>query len=256
MSAGKEHTPARWRRDLLLSLLALALLLLWEWSRLDLTVSRLYGDASGFRWREAWLTAGLGHQGGRLVAWVIFAIWISDAIRPWIASCSPQAPACAQRRYWQAVTLLCLTVVPTLKKFSDTSCPWDLAEFGGTAAYVPHWLLGVVDGGAGRCFPSGHAIAAFAFFSLYFLWRPHRPAVARACLATVLLLGTLFGWAQLARGAHYVSHTLWSAWICWAICALAAAWKEVRSQPAAGTAAAEVAKVAEVSKEPAPSLGP
>ena len=42
--------------------------------------------------------------------------------------------------------------------------------------------------------------------------------------------GLLFGWARLARGAHFPSHTMWSAWLCWTIGALAAKRLE-RNQP-------------------------
>ena len=42
----------------------------------------------------------------------------------------------------------------------------ELAEFGGVAQHVSHWSLGVLDGGPGHCFPSGHASSAFAFFAL------------------------------------------------------------------------------------------
>ena len=31
------------------------------------------------------------------------------------------------------------------------------------------------------------------------------------------VLGTLFGGVQVARGAHFVSHVLWSAWMAWGI---------------------------------------
>ena len=41
-------------------------------------------------------------------------------------------------------------------------------------------------------------------------------------LAGVCVTGLLFGWAQLARGAHFASHTLWSAWLCWAVCVASA----------------------------------
>jgi membrane-associated PAP2 superfamily phosphatase len=136
-----------------------------------------------------------------------------DLWRPWIAG-----PSRAQRRHWFLATLLGLLAVPGLKRISSTSCPWDLAEFGGSVPYVPHWLLSVSDGGPGHCFPSGHAVAAFAFLSLWFLLRDSRPRLARGCLAAVLVVGSLFGLAQLARGAHFPSHTLWSAWCCWAVC--------------------------------------
>jgi membrane-associated PAP2 superfamily phosphatase len=119
----------------------------------------------------------------------------------------------------------CALLVPLLKRFSLTSCPWDLAEFGGVAAYVPHGLLGVADGGPGHCFPSGHAASAFVFLGAWFLWREHSRRVARRWLAGTLVAGVLFGAAQLARGAHYPSHTLWTAWICLALLAAFAAWR-------------------------------
>jgi hypothetical protein len=90
------------------------------------------------------------------------------------------------------------------------------------------------DGGPGHCFPSGHAVAAFAFLPLYFQWRSERPRVAVALLAWVLGLGLLFGWAQLARGAHFPSHTLWSAWLCWVIGAAGARVLENPSTQPAG----------------------
>lgn len=36
-------------------------------------------------------------------------------------------------------------------------------------------------------------------------------------------LGALFGGAQVLRGAHFVSHVLWSGWICWALAAASSA---------------------------------
>lgn len=84
---------------------------------------------------------------------------------------------------------------------------------------MSHWQWGLADGGPGHCFPAGHAVAAYAFLGMYFLWRGHDVSRARAWLLAVLAVGALFGFGQLVRGAHYPSHTLWSAWICWVICA-------------------------------------
>ena len=60
---------------------------------------------------------------------------------------------------------------------------------------------------------SGAPLAANPLYSFYY---------PPAWLALVLATGFAFGTAQLLRGAHYPSHTLWSAWLCWAICAAAA----------------------------------
>jgi membrane-associated PAP2 superfamily phosphatase len=126
-------------------------------------------------------------------------------------------PTRAERIAATVAVLASLTLVPALKRVSATSCPWDLAVFGGVARVVSHWRVGVVDGGPGHCFPSGHAVAAFQFFAFALLWRGRRPALASAWLAVTLLAGSAFGVAQIVRGAHLVSHTLWSAWLCGAI---------------------------------------
>lgn len=206
--SGRPVSP--WRRDLLWTLGALLLLIAWEASGLDLAIVRQWGNAQGFAWRDAWLTSRLLHEGGRALAWVLFGLMLLSLWRPLVAG-----PSRGERIAAIVATVSALILVPGLKRVTHTSCPWDLNEFGGIASYVPHWQLGLFDGGPGHCFPSGHAAAGFAFFSLYFLWRRHRPALAKAWLAGVLMLGLVFGWAQMARGAHYPSHSLWSAWLCW-----------------------------------------
>jgi membrane-associated PAP2 superfamily phosphatase len=211
--------------DALFTLLGLALLLGWDASGLDLPLIRAWGGADGFAWREHWLTSTLLHNGGRLLAWSMAALLLLNAVRPlW------RQQTRGERWWWLAATLCCVVLIPLLKRASATSCPWDLAEFGGIAHYVSHWRIGVADGGPGRCFPSGHASSAFAFLSGFFALRRAYPRAARAWLLGVLIVGALFGWAQMARGAHYASHTLWTAWICWFGCAIGALWLPSRQR--------------------------
>ena len=206
-----------WRQDLWVTFAALLALCCWDLAGLDLPVVRMFGSAQGFALRDDFWTATLLHEGGRVAAWVTLA---AVSLSLWRVP-TPGQPSRAKRGAWIVVMLLCIMAVPAIKRFSVSSCPWDLAEFGGVARYVSHWRLGVGDGGAGRCFPSGHAVAAFGFFGMHFLWRGHSPGRARAWLAGVLVAGTVFGLVQLVRGAHYPSHTLWSAWLCWALCVAA-----------------------------------
>ncbi len=214
-------------RDLLVTAAVLLALVLWDISGADLVLTRWFGNAQGFAWREHLVPAGVVHEGGRILAWATLLGLLVCALRgPADASLRmAHTPSRPERLYGWVVTLVCLLLVPAIKRSSATSCPWDLAEFGGTAHAVSHWLWGVADGGPGHCFPSGHAVAAFAFLSQYFLWRPHRPQRARAWLWGVLAVGAVFGLAQLARGAHHASHSAWSAWVCWAVCVLASAWR-------------------------------
>ncbi|MFO1328479.1 MAG: phosphatase PAP2 family protein [Rubrivivax sp.] len=230
---GPAAVPARAGRrfgTLAWTLATLALLLLWDFSGLDRAAMHRVGDVNGFPWRDHVLTARVVHDGGRLLGWAMVLLLVVNVWRPlW------QGPSRADRVRWLLVTVTCVLAVPSLKWISQTSCPWDLAEFGGVARYVSHWAPGG-DGGPGRCFPSGHATAAFGFIGGWFVLRPHRPRLALLWLGGVLGLGLLFGLGQYLRGAHHPSHTLWSAWLCWALSALLLAR---RAAPAAVAAAAD-----------------
>jgi len=44
---------------------------------------------------------------------------------------------------------------------------------------------------------------------------------------------------QVMRGAHYLSHSLWTAWVCWTVCVLAVhAVRSRRIAPPVAVAAA------------------
>lgn len=207
-----------WARPLPGLTIALLLLLAWDASGADLAVAGWFADATGFRWRDAWWTRGLLHEGGRVAGLLALAALAVHAA--WPAAPSPQR---AERLYALAVVLLVALAVPALKRLSLSSCPWDLAAFGGVAQHVSHWRLGVPDGGPGRCFPSGHAVTAFALWGAVLPWRLHRPRRAWAIGLGVGAAGLLLGAGQVLRGAHYPSHVFWSAWLCAALVAAAAA---------------------------------
>jgi membrane-associated PAP2 superfamily phosphatase len=203
----------------------LALLALWEWSRLDLPLIRLYGSAAGFPWRDHWLTAKILHDGARLVGWTFFALLLLSIWRPKVLAAGLLR---RDRIWWIATTLICVALIPMLKRASSTSCPWSLIQFGGELArYVPHWVLGLRDGGPGGCFPSGHASTAFALLPGWFALRDKLPRTGRIYLFIVVVCGAGLAWVQMMRGAHYLSHSLWTAWICWTVSALS--WHAVKA---------------------------
>ena len=217
------------RRDVVVIALALAAVLAWDFSGLDLMVMHAFGTAEGFAWRSAWWAERVLHDGAKLVSWGVLAALAVNVVRPWT-----KGPERAERLAWVLVTLACVVAVPALKRISTTSCPWDLQLFGGVAAYVPHWLPGARDGGPGHCFPSGHAVSAFGFVAGYFALRPYAPRAARVWLAGVVAAGLVLGATQTVRGAHPPSHTLWTAWLCWTLSwALWSAWAARRLRPAA-----------------------
>ena len=191
--------------------LLLALVLAWDLSGLDLPLARLSGGPHGFALRENWLLAKVVHEGGRVIGWVLGLILLAGARWPFGLL---RRLSAGQRLQLALVTLAAAAVVSALKGLSATSCPWDLAAFGGHMPYVSHWQW-QRDGGGGHCFPAGHASAGFSFIAGYFAFREVDRGIALAWLAAALAVGLVFGIGQQLRGAHFMSHTLWTAWICW-----------------------------------------
>ena len=199
-----------------ITLVLLALVLLWDLSGWDLVVMHWFGSPQGFALKENWWLSAILHTRGQQLAVLAYLFLLAMVFRPigFFRSCT---------RRERAASLLAITAsllaVSLLKRISLTSCPWDLQVFGGLAHHVSHWHLGVADGGGGRCFPSGHASSALAFMAASFpaLFSPDaaRHRHGRMWLWLIVLLGLVFGVTQTVRGAHYPSHTFWTAWICW-----------------------------------------
>ena len=186
----------------------------WDLFGQDLAMARWFGSGSGFVYRDHWLFSGVLHRGARRVAWtlqlgLVIAIW-------WPVGPLRMLPR-RERVHLLVGTLVTILAIWLLKNRSLTSCPWELTEFGGIAAYVSHWSWGVTDGGEGLCFPAGHASAGFAFLTGYFWLRKRAPRAALVWLAITVMAGVTIGLAQQVRGAHYMSHTLWTGWMSWVI---------------------------------------
>ena len=187
----------------------------WDSSGLDLPLARLSGGPHGFALQDQWFFIHVLHDGARRLAWALALLLCLGVWRPMgVLRAIPFG-----RRLQLALTvLLSVSMIGLLKSASNTSCPWSLAEFGGVAHHVSHWAsVFTTDGGSGGCFPAGHASAGFAFVAGYFAFRQHAPALARRWLVAALAVGFMLGVAQQMRGAHFMSHTLWTAWLCWCL---------------------------------------
>ncbi|HZW13228.1 MAG TPA: phosphatase PAP2 family protein, partial [Noviherbaspirillum sp.] len=92
-------------------------------------------------------------------------------------------------------------------------CPWSLSRYGGFAPYLRIFDNLPIGASAGHCFPAGHASSALWLPSIATFWLPEQPRKARVAFAATLLPGFALGLAQQARGAHFLTHTLWSVWI-------------------------------------------
>ena len=202
-------------RDFAYTLGALFLLLLWEWGGQDMAMAAWFGSAAGFPLRDNALFDALLHRWPHHLAWVILFALMAQ-IR-WPLGFFKTLPRKALVLGIVA-TVLAILVIQMFKRYSPTSCPWDVQAFGGQALQLPHWralFSGLRDGGGGHCFPAGGASSGFAFVAAYPFLRPHAPRFARGWLVLALVSGAIIGLAQQMRGAHFMSHTLWTAWLCW-----------------------------------------
>lgn len=67
-------------------------------------------------------------------------------------------------------------------------------------------------------FPWRDAWLADDFTSLWLIacavfWLPHNPRTAAGVAAAGMAVGIAMGWMQQLRGAHFLTHTLWSVWV-------------------------------------------
>lgn len=204
--SARHHSTLWW------TLGALACVVAWDAAGQDLAAAHLFGSSAGFPLRDHWLLVQVLHEGARYLAWLL-ALLLTLGV--WWPRGVLRQLDMAGRLQVAASALLALAVVSVVKNLSTTSCPWDLAQFGGVARYASHWALGTLDGGSGRCFPAGHASAGFAFIGGYFALRRSAPGAARWWLGLAIAAGFVLGGAQQMRGAHFMSHTLWTGWLCW-----------------------------------------
>jgi membrane-associated PAP2 superfamily phosphatase len=207
--------PSRPIPGLTAGALSLLLLLAWDSSGGDRYLANWAGGAHGFALREHWALTTLMHSGGRVVSW---ALCLALCLGVWWPMGMLRRIDVARRLQLAGSALAATLVVVVLKDANATSCPWALADYGGVARHVGHWrgFLGG-DGGGGHCFPAGQASAGFAYLGGYFVWREPAPRIARWWLGGALAAGLVLGVAQQLRGAHFMSHTLWTAWLCWVV---------------------------------------
>lgn len=187
---------------------------------IDLRLADYFFDAATqrFPWRDAWLTETLGHRYAKIALTVLAVAAIGISLGEVISRRSYLTPWWRLRlRVVAASAVFTPLTISLLKRTSDSHCPWDLARYGGDQPYlrildhVPAWIE------AGKCLPGGHASTALWLVAICVVWLPRHPRMAALAGTGALLLGAALGWIQQMRGAHFLTHTLWSLWISVAV---------------------------------------
>lgn len=187
-------------------------------TRIDVEIARaLFFDPSRMQWIAAHsgMVDALVHEGGRTLGRSILAV----AVAFWIVACLRRDLQQLRRpaAYFVLASLLSIGTVGLLKAVTNVDCPWDLAEFGGRFPFISLFAHRSELWHRGHCFPAVHAGSGYALLTLFFVFRERHPTLARWGLAVGTGAGLLFGIAQQARGAHFLSHDVWSAFLVWTI---------------------------------------
>lgn len=205
-------------RHALYSLLSFLLLIGYvsRYTNIDLLLADSMYSTVGhaFPWRNNWFASVFMHRWVKYVFIVagvgILGLLIVDASR------SIKLLNNTTRKKLAVVTssfIAIPAVVSMLKSQSIHHCPWDLQRYGGYAPYL-RLFDSFPDGvKAGHCFPAGHASSGWWLAACFVFWLPGHPRMAALILILGLVPGFMLGWVQQMRGAHFLTHTLWSAWI-------------------------------------------
>jgi membrane-associated PAP2 superfamily phosphatase len=205
------------RPDLLWPLLiAVPLLIALQGFDLDRAVTDFFYDPIGHQFplkNNQWLTR-VFHDG---IKWAVVALAVG-LLAGWLLSfVSTSWQPARQWLLWVFVAMaLSASTVALVKHFSHHACPYDLQIYSGKAPRLgffeamPEGML------PGRCWPGGHASTAFSLFGFYFAARhAGRRRLAMGLLGFVIVLGVILSFVQVMRGAHFLSHQVWTAIICW-----------------------------------------
>ncbi len=180
-------------------------------------VARFFYDPvrRAFPLRHDFWTQQVLHDAGRKVmigvALVVLAMWLLSlrlkSLQDW-------------RRLFGYMVLSIVTSLVAVnlgKQLTNTDCPWDLTEYGGQRRHFELFQDKPNDLATGRCFPGGHSSGGFALFALFFVGRRRHYHRAWLTLAPAILVGGVFALDQWVRGAHFPSHDLTTAYLCWMV---------------------------------------
>ena len=176
---------------------------------IDLHLIQPFMDASGnFIYRDNWY---LVHWNHTVFKNILIAVYLSF-LGLWLGSFKIQRLKVKRWLYGYMflMSMLSTALVGILKSNAAHACPWNMVE-PTSVGYI--WNFTATHG---HCFPGGHASTGFALLTGFFVYRLAQPKLAYLFLGLGLVMGFILGWGQMMRGAHFLSHNLWSGWIIFA----------------------------------------
>lgn len=206
----------------LLLLCSTLLLLVWlqQFTEVDLAIEDWYFDpiSRNFPWKNHWFAKDLMHGYLKnllmLPGIAIIFFCVVDYFRP---SKKIHPRLRIRLRFVALSASIIPALIATLKSQSASHCPWDIEQYGGNFPHLKLFETLTPSIQAGHCFPAGHASTGLWLAAFCIFWLPHAPRKAFLVFMLGLSVGFVLGWVQQMRGAHFLSHTLWSMWIASAV---------------------------------------
>lgn len=230
--SNKHLHQRQWRQNLVWPLFTLSFLFgLAVTSGFDQWLASWFYQLQGDQWRlqSYWLTETVLHQGIRqLNQWVVaFLLCL------WLAQFVTGRRTSSHRALGMLLLSLILSFscVALLKKYIPMECPWDLQQFGGDKTFIGLLSTRPATMAPSQCFPAGHASIGYGWMALYYFCLVVCPAKSRLALSASIGLGLLLGFTQQLRGAHFISHDIATAAICWLLASLTFRWFYPQSAP-------------------------
>jgi membrane-associated PAP2 superfamily phosphatase len=216
-----NHPPlflGGWLRYLMLPLWVLTVLFILSYGTgLDETLAAIWFELQGKQWslKTYWLTETVLHQTVRQLNLCVLLLMIVY----WLVKffLHPQT-AILRALGVLLLSIICsVATIALLKRLIPMECPWDLQAFGGTQTWFGLFSDRPSSMRSNQCFPAGHASIGYSWLAIYFFFKLLRPRLALTGLLCSIGVGLILGFTQQLRGAHFLSHDIATAAICWTV---------------------------------------
>lgn len=201
----------------ILALTAIALLLIFETSHLDVLISNYFYNAESktFQLRNHPFLTQVMHHGLKSLMYVLGVA--SIVMGGFLLKKRRSLLRAKHLAVGSLGVILIPALIALLKHLTNKHCPWSLDIYGGQIPYAGFFESYSSSLGAGQCFPAGHAAGGFMWFAWSLALMPIYPKFAKILFYFAIVTGLSLGLARMMQGAHFLSHVLWTAWFAWVI---------------------------------------
>lgn len=198
-------------------ILMLLMLLVYPHTHLDTRITDFFYDTQLHRFtlkNDYFLTVWMHVR----LKWFVVAVALASLLAALSSYSLSRLQAYRLSMWWAfAGMVISSSAVSLFKHYSMHGCPWDVTLYGGSLPLLDLFASLPAGAEAGRCFPAGHPSGGFALMAFYFAFMHSKPRFSTLMLWGGLLMGLLMGFVQIMRGAHFLSHVLWSGWLVWMV---------------------------------------